>query len=293
MAEPLIVPQEEPDLDEPSGVILLQRWIDRPDGSLELWETPLTAELFLDPQLEDKMVQGQRHHEAIFQLLELLHGHFRERHDILILSDVKHLLGPGLPGPAPDISVIQGIRVRDMDRPSFNVAEEGVVPSLVIEIVSPIDARIRRTDMVDKVALYESVGIPEYFLADIPRPATKYRYQLMGYRLNRMGRYQRIEPDSKGRILSERTGLRFSVSSQGDRILVFEDVTGKRLLSSFEQTQLAAEAQRGAEDRARLAVETQRVAEDRTRLEIEARKAAEADLAQLREELERLKRGEP
>jgi hypothetical protein len=37
-----------------SGTVLLQRWIERPDGRMELLEIPLTPADFLDPQLEER-----------------------------------------------------------------------------------------------------------------------------------------------------------------------------------------------------------------------------------------------
>jgi hypothetical protein len=40
--------ETEPD-DESSGTALLQRWIERPDGRMELLEIPLTPADFLDP----------------------------------------------------------------------------------------------------------------------------------------------------------------------------------------------------------------------------------------------------
>ena len=79
MAEParkhLRREDREPDT-EPS-VVLLQRWVERPDGSLELLEMPLAPEDFLDPQLEDKMVQGGPHHSAVQSLSVMLGRHFR------------------------------------------------------------------------------------------------------------------------------------------------------------------------------------------------------------------------
>jgi hypothetical protein len=75
---------------------------------------------------------------------------------------------------------------------------QGVPPCLVIEVVSPKDSRIRRTDEVDKVALYEQVGVREYILVDLPRRATAHRFRLKGYRLGPDGRYRLIEPDREG-----------------------------------------------------------------------------------------------
>ena len=167
----------------------------------------------------------------------------------MVLDDVKHLLGPGLPGPAPDISVIRGARYPDPELESFDVVKQGVVPCLVIEIVSPFDARIRRTDEVDKVKLYEKVGIPEYLLVDLPRRATRHRFRLKAYRLGSDRRYSLIEPDEQGCLLSETTGLRFGVSPAGDRVDIFDARTGERLLSALEE-EVARKAEKAARETA-------------------------------------------
>ncbi|MEO6193999.1 MAG: Uma2 family endonuclease [Thermoanaerobaculia bacterium] len=247
---------EEPEDDE-NGVTLLQRWVERPGGRLELVEIPLTPELFLDPQLEDKMVQGEFHASLMAELKELLSRYFHSQPDVKVLMDVKHLLGRGLPGPAPDISIIRGVRHPERERRSFNVVKEGVAPCFILEIVSYFDARIRRTDEVDKVKLYERIEVEEYFLVDMPRKGTGGQFQLKGYRLSSDRRYRLIEPDDHGRLLSGETGLLFGVSPNGGRVEVFDAASGERIRTPLE--------------------------------EVEARKAAEAELARLRAEIERLK----
>jgi Uma2 family endonuclease len=258
-------------LDDATPALVLQRWVERPDGHFDLLELPLTPELFLDPQLEDKMVQGRLHGDLVASFKELVGRHFRSQRDVMVLMDVKHLLGPGRPGPSPDISVIRGARDPEADRPSFNVVKEGVVPCLIIEVVSPLDARIRRTDEVDKVKLYEQVGVQEYLLVNPPRRSTGNRFRLLGYRLSPNGRYQPIEPDEDGRFLSETTGLRFGVSPHGKRIELFDAATGERLRSPEEE------------------VAAREAAEAEITKATEARKAAEAEVARLRAEIERLK----
>jgi Uma2 family endonuclease len=251
-------PAQEP-TDEGTPTLVLQRWVERPDGHFDLLELPLTPELFLDPQLDDKMVQGRLHGDLMVFFKELVGRHLRSRRDFMVLMDVKHLLGPGLPGPSPDVSVIRGARNPEADRPSFDLRKEGVAPCFIIEVVSPLDARIRRTDEVAKVKLYEQIGVQEYLLVNPPRKATGNRFRLLGYRLNDERRYQPIEPDEDGRLLSEMTGLRFGVSSpHAEKIEVFDATTGERLRSPEE--------------------------------EVAAREAAEAEIARLRAEIERLKR---
>jgi Uma2 family endonuclease len=306
--------KSEPELqDEEGGEVMLQRWVERPGGGFELLEMPLTLELYLNPRLEDKMTQGELHADLLAELKELLGRHFKPQRDVKVLMDVKHLVSPRK-GPSPDISIIRGVRNPGRKLTSFNIAKEGVVPSLVLEVVSPIDARVRKMDEVDKVKLYERVGIPEYILVDPPRQANDHRFLLKGYRLDRLRRYQRIEPDAQGRLLSETTDLLFGVSTGGDRIEVFNARTGERLESPAEAVERAAhEAKKAAHEAKKAAHEAKRAirettarkaAEERAAREAKratqeeaARKAAEArataaeeELARLRAQIERLKK---
>ena len=248
---------------EPSGINVLQRWVERADGRMELLELPLTPELFLDPQLGDKMVQGFPHVRIIIALYELISRHLSFDPGTYVFSDLKHLIGPGL-GPAPDISVVRGLAPgRDYEFESYDLRSE-IPPCFVIEVVSPSDARIRRTDEVDKVRVYEKVGIQEYLLVDLPRRGTGHRLQLKGYRMGPERRYAAMQPDEQGRFVSATIGLAFGVSPDGERIHVFDLETGERLLEDAEQEV----ARKSAEERA-------------------AR--AEEELTRLRAEIERLK----
>lgn len=259
--------KSEPELqDEEQGKVMLQRWVERPAGGFELLEMPLTLELYLNPRPEDKMTQGELHADLLAELKELLGRYFKPQRDVKVLMDVKHLVSPRK-GPSPDISIVRGVRNPSRKLTSFNIAKEGVVPSLVIEVISPIDARVRQMDEVDKVKLYERVGIPEYILVDPPRQANAHRFLLKGYRLDRLKRYQRIEPDAQDRLLSETTELLFGVSAKGDRIEVFNAGTGERLESPAEL-------------------------EERATREAKRANRAEAELVRLRAQIQRLKKSE-
>jgi Uma2 family endonuclease len=251
MAEPARILPIPPEDDAVPGFPVLQRWIEHPDGRLELLMRPLTPEDFLNPQPEDTMTEGEPHFNLRMQLADLLKRHFEP--NALILGDVIHQLGPGLPSPSPDVSVILG--ARPGQRASFSVTEEGVRPDLIIEILSPGKKAIRKVDEVDKVEAYSRAGIAEYLLIDLPRRGNAYRLRLKGYRLDERGRYSPLEPDAQGHLLCKATRLRFFI--EGDRVRVVDDRTGQPLLYSDEE-------------QAR-------------------RKAAEVETARLREELERLK----
>jgi Uma2 family endonuclease len=255
MAEPVRKPIE-PELPDEEPGITLSRWVERPGGRMELVEMPLTPELFLNPQVGDHMSQGKRHSDTAREIADLLSHHFRPVPGVLVTFDLKFLFGPGLDQPSPDVSVIRGVRDNQADRESFDVVAEGVRPCLIVEVVSSLSSRIRKSDLEDKVALYRRAGIPEYLIVDSQRRDRRFR--LLGYRLGPSG-YQPIEPDEEGRFLSETTGLWFQVTPDGNRVRIFEHPSGRPLLT------LAEEGDR--------------------------RQAAEAEVARLRAELDRLRSG--
>jgi Uma2 family endonuclease len=246
-------------------------------GKVEEQRIPLTAADLLDPQLGDEiLVQGGPHAKLSHRLFGVLDVFFEEDAEVLVTWDMKMLWGiPGLKEPAPDIAVIRGVPDRDEPREVFDVAQEGVRPCLVIEVVSPKYEEIRRNDYVDKKEIYQRAGIPEYLIVEPLRARRNPIREWTGYRLDSAGRYQRIEPDGEGRLLSETTGLLFGIA--GDRsFLVIDNRTGEPLL---DLSQLSA-AHKAAEERATQEAEARKVAE-------ESRKVAEAEIARLRVELDR------
>jgi Uma2 family endonuclease len=197
-------------------------------------------------------------------LFDILSWHYEARPDVLVSSDLKMLWRiRGLPGPAPDVAVIPGVRDKFRMRPSFDVRREGTRPVLILEVVSE-EPEQWENDHREKVAIYERAGVEEYVILDPPTGSGD-RCALTGRRLNAAGRYEPIAPDAAGRLLSATTGLLFAVSPGGTTLHVFDAATGERLLTSRE----AREAQAAAEQRA---------------------ERAEAELARLRAEVERLKK---
>ncbi|HEX3125937.1 MAG TPA: Uma2 family endonuclease [Thermoanaerobaculia bacterium] len=251
MAEPVRKPIEPDLLDEEPG-ITLERWVEGPDGRMRLVVMPLTPELFLNPEVGDKMTQGTTHSDTARRIADRLDGFFLSSPDVLVTFDLKHRFGPGLDQPSPDVSVIRGVRNRKAHRDSFDVVAEGVRPCLIIEVVSPLSSRIRNTDLRDKVALYRRAGIPEYLIVD--SHLRDRRFRLLGYRLGPSG-YQPIQPDEQGRLLSETTGLWFQISPDGERVLMFEHPSGRLLPTPEETNKLLRAAE---EELARLRTELDR-----------------------------------
>jgi Uma2 family endonuclease len=277
------------------------RWRSRrlPNGKVVEEQIPLTAEDLLDPQLGDEVPQSDPHVGEFLDLGDTLRRRYASREDVFVACDLKMLWGlPGVPEPSPDLAVIPGVRKKeDPKRTSFDVVEEGARPCLILEIVSSTDEKTRRNDYEKKVDIYQKVGIPEYLILDPPTPATRGRLVLTGYRLGPDGRYQRIEPDREGRLLSETTDLLFGVADDGRTLRMVDAVTGEPLLTSRELelqvTREAAARQKAERLAAREAAARQaeakarREAEQLAAREASARREAEAELARLRAELER------
>jgi Uma2 family endonuclease len=273
MAEPARKPPASGGLDD-DPFFYGSRWVSvhLPNGEVVQRQIPLTPDDLLDPELGDEVTQSDQHFNMMMCLVDLLRRHFAEREDVYVIGDLKMLWRiPGLPGPAPDVAVIPNVRGTE-NRDSFDVEREETRPWLVIEVVSSRDAKTRRNDYEKKVPIYERAGIPEYLILDPPTRFTQDRLLLTGYRLGADGRYRRIDPDGRGVLLSETTGLLFGVAEDSRTLVVTDAETGERLLTAAEIA-----AQLAWESGARKAAE-------------EGRKAAEAELARLRAELERAKK---
>lgn len=256
--------------------MILMRWVETPDGRLEQMDLRLTPELFLHQTYEDRICYCTRHNDAVLEIASLLRHHFSATPDVTVFRDMLHLLGPGLPTPGPDVSVVRGLPELKRERFSLDVEKDGVRPCLIVEVVSPDDPLIRRADLEDKVEVYKRAGVQEHVIVDWT--LRNFRFRLIGYRLDSSGRYQPIQPDAEGRVLSETTGIWFQVSPDGERVYLFEYPTGRRLLNLEEQ-----------EERANREANARKAAERKALRETEARKAAEAEVERLRSELERLR----
>lgn len=272
MAEPvrkIAPPRQETLLDDEEPVTVL-RWVKGPGGTKRQVEMRLTPEIFLNSRFGDQIMFGERHSRIGREIADLLDSRLEGTPDVVVFFDLKILLrDPALPNPSPDVMVVRGIRPGD--RSSFDVRKERVRPCLIVEVVSPRDSKIREVDLERKPRIYEQAGIQEYVIVDSMRQDQELR--LLGYRLDGSGHYRPIEPDAEGRLLSATTGVWFQVSPDGERVLVFEHPSGRRLLNLLEQKEKAE------------------VAEGKASREARARKAAEEEIARLRAELERLRGG--
>lgn len=237
-----------------------------PDGGETLEQVPLTIEDVLHPQEEDFVVQSDDHQRICVYLYNTLRGVLRDDpsavvlHDTLIAWDV-----PDLKPLSPDIAVIFGVR-EQRNWTTFDVAEEGARPSLVIEVTSP---STREIDLSRKLDAYDIAEAPLYIIVDSYERKGVLMRRLLGYQMTAHGLVG-LAPDERGQLWMAPVGLWIGIR---DNEVECYDRDGNRIEHHVEV--LAARAE----------------AEARAAAEARARTEAEARIAELEDELKRL-RGE-
>ena len=171
----------------------------------------------------------------------------------------------------PDILVARGVGKHP--RRSYRLWEEKVRPRVFFEISSK---KTYRDDIGEKVELYESLKIVEYFLFD---PEDRYLDPpFQGFRLVR-GRYVKLVPDAEGGLISKELGLR--LVPEQDMLCLYDLKTGRRIPTrtekAEEERQGRLEADRRAEEERQRAVEASRHAETERQRALAANQLAEAE----------------
>jgi hypothetical protein len=147
----------------------------------------------------------------------------------------------------------------------YKLWEEGVQPTLVIEVTSPAT---RRVDLGRKRTLYARLGVAEYVLYD---PLGEYLSPVVqGFALVR-GDYRPMPQTRDGTLISRALGLRLLLAD--GRLRLLDGETGAPLLSPEERV---------AEAEARAVA-----AEEHAATEADARQRAEQRIAELEAELRR------
>ena len=208
---------------------------------------------------------------------EALKDRYRDDPNVYVAGTLLIYYEEGNPAAciAPDVFVV--FEVARHRRRTYKIWQEGKAPDVVIEISSK---STWLEDLATKKGLYAILGVREYFIFD---PEQHFlRPPLQGFRL--VADDFRSIPSSNGVTLhSQVLGLDLRVEEAGDGSLALrfvDSASGEKLLSPQE-----ALADRRIEQQARL------LAEQRAGYEAGARQASEAEIAQLRAELERLRQG--
>jgi len=209
----------------------------------------------------EPLAESYDHLYAIFITLEVLRQYLIGR-QATVLGDQFLYYCQGSPRMrvTPDVMVI--FNVEPGGRDNYKVWEEGQVPSVIFEMTSP---STRKQDMEIKKALYEQLGVEEYWLFD-PR-GEWIPEQLQGYRLINKS-YQAIADNYS-------TALGLQLTVEGKLIVFYRGDNGERLLMP-EELRVALQ-----QERERAQQERERAQPERERAQLE-RERAEALAAQLR-----------
>ncbi len=210
------------------------------------------------PESDGKpMGETDLHRDWMVRLLEI----FRQRYigqQVYIASDLLLYYVEGTPTKyvVPDCFVV--LNCDPQRRRTFQTWKEGRVPDVVFEVTSRSTSSV---DYIEKLAIYEQMGVQEYFLYD---PTADYlEPPLQGYRLTN-GDLHAIPPMG-GRIRCNMLGVDLSLN--GLDLVIVDSETGVEQLTKADSEELA------------------RVREHAARL------AAENRVRELEEELRRLKSG--
>jgi Uma2 family endonuclease len=234
--------------------------------------------------------EGDLHFRAKTGALGALRGYFAQQRRRIYLAAELPIYYPAEPRFAPDLLAV--LDADDVARNRWVVSAEGKGLDWVLEVHVGGD---RKKDAELNVARYARLGIPEYFLYD------RARNQLAAYRL--------ASPDAKvytailpNHGLYESRVLGLEIQVEQDRLRFYagtallleseEFIARLQTMCDDAQRRAAEEAQR-REEADRLREEEARLREEETRLREQAeqrRDAAEQENAQLRAEIERLKR---
>ena len=190
------------------------------------------------------MAETPVHRDVMIDAIRILTKHFAERSDVYVSGNMLMYYEEGNPGKsvAPDVFVVVGAS-RDEDRDTYLLWREPKAPDFVLEVTSK---STRRNDLVTKRALYESLGVAEYFMFD---PRAEYlNPPLQGFGLHR-GRYAALEvarlPDGAPALYSETLGLFLHV--RGRALRLHDPATDKDLLTPEEAEEAEAAVRRAVE----------------------------------------------
>jgi Uma2 family endonuclease len=265
------------------------RYVQRelPDGGETIEQVPLTLEDTLYPEEGDFIVHSKAHEDTCNYLANVFNARLSGDPTAVVLNDVRVAWDvPGLRPNGPDIAVIRGVGTQ-RNWSTFDVAQEGVRPDIIVEITSP---ETRSNDLIAKVEIYALAKVPRYIIVDTRIWDGHETIYLIGYHLTPRG-YEVLAPDEVGRFWLEPVGVWLGI--RDNRVTCF-DAAGEPIgdYPELDAARIEAEARaETAEARAETAEARAETAEARAVAEATARAQAEQRLRELEAELRRL-RGE-
>jgi Uma2 family endonuclease len=200
----------------------------RSDGTLVETKIPLAESEFLHPQEGYHLPNSTFHDDTAGEAKNILTRRYANSSDVGVFRDLLIEWDINLGDHCPDTFVAVGIHNKYQNRSKFIVADEGVRPLFILEVVSP---RYRKIDRETKVVQYAKARVQEYVIIDRRTYRQQVLDEVLGYRLVE-GFYQPITPDDEGRIQCDTLGI--SIGLQDGRLVIEDAQTGQRLKTALE-----------------------------------------------------------
>jgi Uma2 family endonuclease len=253
------------------------------NGRVEFDQIPLTVEDVLHPEEGDVILESDEHDNDCVYLKTVFKARLAHDGTAVVLSDCRVAWDvPGVRPHGPDITVVCGVR-QHKPWSTFDVAQEGVRPQLVMEITSP---ETRDNDLKDKRREYYRAGVEYYVIVDQYSHRGGRKLRLLGYRRGKRG-YEKLPLSPEDRLwlppvelwLGIEDGRVVCYTPQGERIGDYTEIDQAR--------QAEAQARQAAEQQAQAEAQARQAAEQQARAEAEARAAAEERIRELEAQLRR------
>ena len=233
-------------------------------------------ELIPDPPIvEDGMLQNP----VIEDIGSVLRLRFKPQADSVLVAGRSYILYDDVNDPnariAPDYYVVFDVDAQAIIKQNgYRIRQWGKPPDFILEIATESTAII---DLTTKRDIYAQIGAQEYWRFD-PTGGELYGQPLIGERLVN-GKYKPYPThiDADGDIWARSEALNLDFYKRGDRFWVKDSATGKWL--NF------LEAEKAAHEAEKLAHEAEKLAHE----EFKARISAEAQVRELRAEIDRLR----
>lgn len=194
------------------------RYVERrtPEGHRIMEQVPLTLGDVLHPQEGDQATHSDVHQRICTYLYNVFCGLVAAISGAVVLNGVRVAWDvPGLKAHGPDLSVIFGVGSRK-NWSTFDVAQEGVRPTIIVEVTSP---ETRSIDLTDKLEEYDLAGVELYIIVDLVRRRDQVVPRLLGYRRT-PDLYAVLPPDERGRLWLE--PLRVWLGLEGSQVVCFD-----------------------------------------------------------------------
>ncbi|MDZ4718568.1 MAG: Uma2 family endonuclease [Roseiflexaceae bacterium] len=193
----------------PYGWRYVQRTL--PNGVVVSDRVALTLEDVLHPQEGDQVTHSDLHQRICTYLYNVFCALLALNQGAVVLNDVRVAWDtPDIKPHRPDLAVIFGVRERK-NWSIFDSAEEGVRPTIIVEVTSP---ETRNTDLIDKLEEYDLAGVPIYIIIDLVQRKNQVIHRLLGYQQTEMA-YEMMLPDPQRRLWIEPLNIWLGVNDQG------------------------------------------------------------------------------